>query len=326
MSDYRDYRVSQARSERIREQAKRQKRMALLGVVALVAIVAFLVVASSLRGAPVTPPNVVVTWPSPQKYGKRLFVARTSETGIVNLGSVLMRRKEPFTITLQNAANWDATIVTAAATTRNTSAQWKPDRGDYILKIFARKQTSGWRKMLAWTQPKQELRLIALDAKSLDANRRELEAKSLVWLSQTVTAGQGTYSWDQRAIPLLHYAFTSTSTLPAWNVIDSFRGERAPEDKGSYFKFFPPDSFEAESVPIVMTQMARKIAERAPDASIKWIINDTVGILRLEFDGSGARGGWVKRAGETEATPLRWWSRNLGDDEIRERLAPSSPR
>jgi hypothetical protein len=58
-----------------------------------------------------------------------------------------------------------------------------------------------------------------------------------------------------------------------------------------------------------LATMARQIAGRSPKASIKFIARhekETAdGVLRLAFDGTAARGGWVRQNGQ--ASPFFWW-------------------
>jgi hypothetical protein len=357
MSDYSDYRVSQARSERARERAAQQRRVALTACGVLLAVFAVFAFASSLRGAPAAPPRVVLTWPSPQKYGKRTLDGAPDASGVALLGEFLLRPREPFSIALQNAPDWHASF--AGATPTGDGARWQPAKDGETLKIFVRPKTGGWRKLFAWAQPKMELRLTARAARTLDANRRALQLKDdgitarSVWLSQNVAAssvaskGTTILIWDQRAIPLLEAISRAVPysgpqpgpgrsmplpppRAPRWSVVPGFDGKATPNDKGSYFQLNAADALSDE-VAIVMTRLARQLAARAPKTGIKWIVknvgsSDTTATLRLEFDGSGARGGWVKNFGERDATPLRWWNKRLGIDEIRERIEPSVPR
>lgn len=357
MSDYSDYRVSQARYERMHNRAARQRR-AVFGIGGvLLALLAMFAAASSLRGTPPPPPRIVLNWPSPEKFGKRVF-SGTGREEVVHLGEVMLRRGQPFKVSLQNVSDWHATFVAGASPPQTTSFTWRPAADGETLKIFAQPVANGWRKLVAWTQRKVELRLIAREAHSLDANRRSLALPEgtttrAVWLSQNVAAfGVGgksgpTVTWDQRAIPLLERAAQAIPyrgpqpgpgrsmplpppKAPRWIVQQAFDNKPVPGDTGSYFALNAADALD-DDVVITMTKLSRHIAARAPSANIKWIVKepgspDAWAALRLEFDGSGARGGWVKNIGETEASPLRWWSRNLGETEIRERLAPSLPR
>ncbi|HEX8552221.1 MAG TPA: hypothetical protein VF681_11785 [Abditibacteriaceae bacterium] len=343
MSDYADYRISQARLDRVRERATRQKRMALLGIGVLAVLVLVFALASGFRREKVAPPNVVLTWPSPEKYGKRTFKGVTQKDGSVLVGEVLARSGQPFSIAVASGARWDASFISDTATTNEGETQWKP-KGDETLKVFVRPKSEGVRKLVAWAQPKNELVVVARAEKILDTNRRSVKMSGAsVWVSQNVaTKPDGEGQWDQRAIPLLEKAARSipadnlgtkrsmAAAQPRWQIVQGFGAKRAADDKASYFSLQSAPA-PAEDAAITMTEIARFIAERASQASIKWIVAnagsaDATAILRLEFDGSGARGGWVKRAGETEATPLRWWNRELGEEDIRERLEPSLPR
>lgn len=360
MGDYSDYRVNQGRLERAQDRAKRQKRTALLvgGVVAAVAVVFGL--AASVKREPKAPPKVVVTWPSPHKYGKRTFVPQPVSDEVSSLGRVLARPGQPFTVSLVNPIAWDVTLVTASGKAPGATGRWSPAK-DEALKIFIRPAVTGWRKAFAWMTPKTELRLDASVPRKLDPNRRAVapvaapdkagaNSEAVLWLSSNV-AGSGDAksdaTWDERAIPLLEAAGSAVPysgpkpgpgrsmplpppAAPRWNLVDGFGDRRTKGDDGSYFALDGPEAL-SEDAPIVMTKLARQIAARAPKASIKWIVADAGSAdaratIRLEFDDSGARGGWVKKSGETQATPLRWWNAKLGETNIRNPLSPSMPR
>lgn len=360
MGDYSDYRVTQARMERAQERAKRQRRTALsaLGVVAVLAVIFGF--AASIKRAPSQPLRLTLTWPSPNKYGKRTFAGPADENGVANLGEVLARPNQPFTVTLVNYAAWEATVVVGTKTipvVSTPSVGWKPG-DEETFKVFARPMTTGWRRLFAWMQPRTELRLTARRARPLGINRLALILKDegssgrSVWLSSNVAAnssGQAdtAFEWDERAVPLLEAAnravpYTGPQSGPGrsmpepppraarWVLVNGFTAKRAPEDEGSYFALNGAEAL-GDDAPIVITKLARQIAARMPKANIKWIIaemgsSDARATLRLEFDGSGARGGWVKRSGEAAATPLRWWNTTLGESDLRDRLAPSLPR
>jgi hypothetical protein len=73
--------------------------------------------------------------------------------------------------------------------------------------------------------------------------------------------------------------------------------------------------------------MARQIAGRSPKASIKFIARHETetadGVLRLAFDGTAARGGWVRQNGQ--ASPFFWWE-DLASPTNSSTLQPSLPR
>lgn len=358
MSDYSEYRVTQARMERARDRQLRQKRSLFVAGAVLAVIVIVFGLASSIRRSPaaVATPATTLTWPSSNKYGKRTFRMGREDGEPVQLGEVLARPNQPFTVTLANPAMWEATTVTAAGTSPGVVAKWRAGK-DENFKLFLRPVVSGWRKLFAWMEPKTEYRLTARQAQPLDANRRALTLQEAgntiraVWLSSNVVAsaegGSATLVWDERAIPLLETAGRiipyggpkpgpgRSMPLPPpraarWSLVDSFGSKRAAGDKGSYFTLNGAEAL-SEDAPIIMTRLARQIAARAPKASIKWIVADAGSsdarvTLRLEFDNSAARGGWVKRTGEAAAAPLRWWNATLGESDIRSRLAPSLPR
>ena len=320
MSDYADYRVSQARLDRVRQRAARQKRAALFALVLVAALAFVFAVASSWRGEKVPPPRVVLAWPSPQKYGVAELGGPAADGSARLLGNFLLRRGQPFSVELRDAAKWDASFISGETRTQGNKARWQPNKDGETLKIFVRPQVRGWRKLFAWTTQNQEMRLVARDAKSLDANRREIivKTKHQVRLSRNVWTNFDTSRWDQRAIPLVE---STQKIARRWQIARGFNSSPSPGDVGTYLS-----TDLQKDAAIEMTKIAREIAAGAPKTNIKWVLNDKRAMLRLEFDDSGARGGWVKNAGETQATPLRWWDENLGESEIRERVAPSLPR
>ncbi|HEX8833092.1 MAG TPA: hypothetical protein VF719_02765, partial [Abditibacteriaceae bacterium] len=209
-----------------------------------------------------------------------------------------------------------------------------------------------------WTLPKYELRIRGLVPAQIGGSRQQIELKGVkppaaptsCWVSANVLAqGDGAFSWDERAIPLLETANkqiayrgpqpgpriampTPPPKSPRWYLANNFdrQKKRTAGDAGSYFRLNDAEGLASDS-PETMTRLARLIAEGAESASIKFILNEQGSMsasatLRLEFDESETRGGWVRSAGQSEATTLRWWDESLGESLDGEGLSPSLPR
>src|SRR4028119_2054420 len=88
---YRDFTAQ--RLLRSRERASRQKRITFLVLAVLLALIVLLVWWRAPQA-----PQMVVTWPNPQKYGQRVL-----DDGAI----VLLRSGQPFSVSVPNSSDWD---------------------------------------------------------------------------------------------------------------------------------------------------------------------------------------------------------------------------
>jgi hypothetical protein len=345
MNDYNGLARSEWRLEVARVRAAKQKRITLI-VVAVLGLLLLLLAWSSLRASGrVSPPSVTVEWPSPQKYGRRIFASGATEKAPAILATLVVRKGQPFTVSVSQPEKWTVRAVSTDTNETGSKVTWAPAQSGK-LKLFCRPKVGGWKRLFSWTLPTFEMHIEGIIPTVLADGRLRIPATKVptsgnttsrqVWLSsQVVTSGYAT-EWDERVIPIAQAApppvappFTSE---PRWKLVNGFGPDlaaRAAGDTGTYIQSNDRDAM-AEVVDTT-TRVARFAAEAASRASIKFIVAERAptkfgAILRLDFDGSGTRFGWVKNPGETAATPLRWWDSQLGTGLGSEALPPAFPR
>ncbi len=292
------------RLERVRARARRQKRIALavlLGVLALLAL-------GLWRSAPPAP-RLIVTWPSPQKYGRRTF-----ESG----ATVLLRSGNAFTVSVTDAERWnisgDTPNTRIDKSNRARQILWQPTAPSETLRVHCRAVAGGWRSLLARLWPTRTLTLNGTTAASSGGLRYYVHPRpgAPVWLSSQIVATDEA-KWDERALPLLEAAAqdlrqpprravaasnatagTTAAVVPPfthWRLVRSFKETKdsvVPGDTGTYAVApLPEPLFE-------MPRIAQNLARRRPDTSIKIMARlDTDpprGVLRLAFDTPEADG------------------------------------
>lgn len=296
-----EHRLGMARYRR-----RRQKQQMIVGAIIVAALGVMLLL---LPRAPQAP-TLFVIWPNARKFG----------TAQVPDGStVLIRKGQPFSVSVSNAQSWSVRSesdeqASSSATTQAVS--WSPQQNRATLKLHCRPQTVGLTRLISWTWPERLLTLHGVAPQILSDGRVQLTAPALaegaVRVSASVQAMEAV-AWDERAIPLLQSARASssgTSEAPQWTLTNSFDGlakTGASNDEATYAIFNRTSNSPAQ----LMAGVARQVSRRAPDASLKLIVrpvsNSQSGVLRLAFDGSGARAGWIKTSAKAAGTPFAWW-------------------
>lgn len=302
------YDSTHERLERVRARARRQKRIALavlLGVLGLLAL-------GLWRSAP-PPPRLIVTWPSPQKYGRRTF-----ESG----ATVLLRSGNAFTVSVTDAERWnisgDTPNTRIDKSNRARQILWQPTSPSETLRVHCRAVAGGWRSLLARLWPTRTLTLNGTTAASSGGLRYYVHPRpgAPVWLSSQIVATDEA-KWDERALPLLEAAAqdlrqaprraattnaaspNATAATPAvsapifthWRLVRSFKETKdsvVPGDTGTY-------AVAPLAEPLLeLPRVAQNLARRRPATSIKIMARlDTEpprGVLRLAFDTPEADG------------------------------------
>lgn len=301
------------RLEQIRERSQRQKRWGLLALLLFFALLITL-----LRSRAPQAPQLVVTWPTPQKYGTKTF-----DSG----ATVLLRPGQPFTVSVTNSGAWNLSGSTGDTVVKGSRITWSPTTSRSTLTVRCRPAARGLRLLYAWLWPTRVLTLNGTSAVKSGNMLYHLvpQPGDAIWLSSRVLA-TGETTWDERALPLLQNAIPPTAKNAVWTMERSFGASLTKGDNGTYaaLRDLPQSS---EAVPQVMAQVAQNIAAKVPTASIKFIVRlenpaQPRGILRLAFDGKGSRGGWIKSAPTGPAAPFTWWQ---DETDSREPLAPANP-
>jgi hypothetical protein len=314
---YRDFTAQ--RLLRSRERASRQKRFTLMIAALVLALVILLVWWRAPRA-----PQLVVTWPDPQKYGQRVL-----DDG----ATVLLRSGQPFSVSVPDAADWNLSGSTKDMVVKGERITWSPTESSSTLEVRCRPVANGLSRVISWIWPTRVVTLHGTTGVPSGPSRVHLvpQPGSQVWLaSQVLTASSVT--WDERVIPLLQFVAPGKGTAargPAhWVLTNSFEGSPPKGDTATYARLAsgPVPSDGRSRVEETLAKVARQIAGRAPKASIKFIARyekeNADGVLRLAFDGSGARGGWVRQNGQ--ASPFFWWD-DLAPSTTSSMLQPSLP-
>ncbi|HEX8234389.1 MAG TPA: hypothetical protein VF600_00370 [Abditibacteriaceae bacterium] len=322
---YRDFTAQ--RLLRSRERASRQKRITLLVVALLLALLVLLVWWRAPRA-----PQLVVTWPNPQKYGQRVL-----DDG----ATVLLRSGQPFSVSVPNAADWDLSGSTKDTVVKGERITWSPTESSSTLEVRCRPVANGLARLVSWIWPTRVVRLNGTTGVTAGQSRVHLvpEPGSPVWLSSQVMADSA-ITWDERVIPLLQFVAprsgNGSSGQPYWVLTNSFGESLLKGDEGTYARLAAVQagasgaaarSANAGRIEETLATIARQIAGRSPKASIKFIARyeqeKSDGVLRLAFDGTAARGGWVRQNGQ--ASPFFWWE-DLASVSPSSTLQPSLPR
>lgn len=319
---YRDFTAQ--RLLRSRERAARQKRITLLVVALLLALVALIVWWRAPRA-----PQLVLTWPNPQKYGQRVL-----DDGAV----VLLRRGQPFSVSVPNAADWNLSGSTKDTVVKGERITWSPTESSSTLEVRCRPVANGLSRLISWIWPTRVVRLHGTTGVPAGASRVHLvpQPNTQVWLASQVVA-DSSVTWDERVIPLLQFVAPGKGTVardaPHWVLTNSFGGSPPKGDTATYARLAsapaaaPTAAQSTARVEEILATTARQIAGRSPKASIKFIARyekETAdGVLRLAFDGTAARGGWVRQNGQ--ASPFFWWE-DLAPANSSSTLEPSLPR
>ncbi|HEX4149806.1 MAG TPA: hypothetical protein VHY20_12495, partial [Pirellulales bacterium] len=142
-----------------------------------------------------------------------------------------------------------------------------------------------------------------------------------VWIYRGILA-RSPVTWDDRALPLLLQVIGPGHDPGLdWEVVPSFNEKsRLPEDTGSYFVPFAPD------IEHDLPRLAAGMCRLQPKTSVKFIVRldrrPPTGIVRLDFDYKGTRGGWIRRAGSSAGQPVQGFGSIAPDTQ----LSPSLPR
>jgi hypothetical protein len=346
MNDYNGLARSEWRLEVARVRAAKQKRLALLIVAAVVLLLAMLAWSSLRSSAKISPPRVTVEWPSPQKFGRRIFAPDTKERSgsPIELATLVVRKGQPFTVMVEQANTWNVRAVSTDTNESGPKATWAPSQNGK-LKLYCRPKVGGWKRLFPWALPTYELHLDGIVPTALSDGRLQVSSvkpatsssgRTVIWLASQVVTSTNTFEWDDRALPIAQTAPPTVSPAftggPRWKLFNSFGPNlsvRATGDTGTYL--LSNDEGPLPEVVDTTTRVARYVAELEPRASIKFIVSERQptkfsAVLRLDFDGTGTRFGWVKNAGEAAATPLRWWDNQLGTGLGSDALPPVLPR
>lgn len=346
------YDSTQERLARVRARARRQRRIALTAPATLMVLVA----GGVWRSAPPAP-LLIVTWPSPQKYGRRTF-----DSG----ATVLLRSGNAFAVSVTDAGRWNISGDTPSTrvdkSNRARQILWQPNAPSETLRVHCRAVAGGWRSLLARLWPTRTLTLHGTTAASSGGLRYYIRPRPgfPIWLSSQVVATDEA-KWDERALPLLEAAARDLRAAPSkpaaadatafthWRLARSFKETKdsfVPNDAGTY-------AVAPLAEPLIdLPRVAQILARRRPETSIKIMARlDTQpprGVLRLAFDapeedggkskkrrrkdddaksaqGQGARAGWVINAGDKAATPLVWWREGPSDFNPAAALPPAAP-
>jgi hypothetical protein len=342
------------RLDRVRRRKVRERRLTVGSLVALVLAVGlggWWLLASS---AP-APPAATVTWPSPQKLGARSFapVVLNKAEQIYLLASVVVRKGQPFTVKI-DSDQWTVHGVSEDTDEHSARVRWSPSRVSAVLKLFCRPRLGGWWHIVAGIWPTYQLRVLGVTPLALADGRQQLRANAaapseLVYLSQhvAVDAHQST-TWDDRVVPLLEAVRSGAGfggvgghtaliqgAVPVhrdtlWRLKEGYSAApRAAGDTATYCEI-AFEAMNADDALAVTTRLAQLMAVREPTATLKFVFNgdahDPSVSFRIALDDKAGRAGWVKHAGETTATPLRWWDGSQPAGVPGVMLTPAAPR
>ncbi len=315
-------RLAQKRQLRRRQQKRLVFASVLAGALGIYGLAAA-VVLTLAPGAPL----LVVTWPKP-KIRQVLAPGQT----------VLARAGQPFNVEVTDEENWQVKWRAAGIESSGGEFSWAPAREGGELSASCRARTGGWKSFFSWMWPRREVVLQAKAARKIGDYGRAVEAGAGTWIYPHVFAS-GKISFDERALPALSLAsqelpsaplaselapVAETASVPVWDLVASFEGEAPkqfadPRENGTFA------SLRRADVETQLPRIAGEIAQKSPAASVKFVLRldkkPPLGVLRLAFDGKGARQAFVRRAGESAGGPLTGWE---GGSE-RPGLPPSLP-
>ncbi|MBV9868498.1 MAG: hypothetical protein JO316_24345 [Abitibacteriaceae bacterium] len=299
-------RRSEQRLAATRERRQRQRYSCLGCITLLLLLIAGIWGITSIRRNGPAAPQFIVVWPK-YKFQQRMVSGAT----------VLVRPSQPFTITVEDAEKWNLQWVTADVLASGSRMQWGPAQDNSTLLVRCRPAATGSQRFTARLWPERQIVLHGKTAPVVAGLRhRVTPPKDGLWIFPLILAKQP-LTWDEHALALLMQA---TSLLPAkpptgpaqplWTLVPSFDLKTLPpaSDIGTYAML---SAMHPEND---LPWLARKMAQTAPKASIKFIVRlnqdeerPGQGILRIAFDGKGERGGWLKRFGVAAAEPVKWW-------------------
>ncbi|MDF2441083.1 MAG: hypothetical protein JWN98_2067 [Abditibacteriota bacterium] len=285
-----------------------------------------------VRSTP-APPVLIVTWPKPK-------IHQTVSNG----STLLARRGSSFEVTVSDAERWD--MQWADGNTRGPGAKWtwKLNNEKSTLTATCRGVGQGWRRLVAFFWPAQELTLHAQAATSLGGFRYSIvPPKGGLWL-YPLTYAKTPVAWDERSLQLLSMPIlpaldgllslstpqTSTAVLttgaaanttpaptsrkgtplpdqPMWWIVPSFSPDpKTKSVKGDIGTYAKLNSKQLEDD---MLRLAPLLAEQKPESSLKFMVRldsrPPQGVIRIAFDGKRERKGWIRRPGEPNG-PLIW--------------------
>lgn len=295
-----------------RQRARRQKRRTwiALGLLSLALVVAGLW--ASLRSAPLpAAPKLVVTWPK----SKAIQVMASGQT-------IMAREGQPFQVAISEPGVWDVAWRSSSIENVGDSFEWAPQKDGETLIASCRVHQSGWRSLFPRATASQDLSLRAALPATSQVYRRTISLdKGSTWLLPFVEA-KGSAAWDERALAAL---FESASVVPGavagaklgglngqtspatWRLVSDFNGGTGTpaNDNATYASLLTPH------LETTLPQVAAKLVQLAPQASIKWILrfdkDVPEGIVRMSFDGKQQRQAWIKRPNQNAGTPITGW-------------------
>ena len=303
---------SERRRTLARERRKRQNRNSIIALAGLFALLVLVVVVLQGRRQVGNAPPLVVSWPQFQQ----------PLNDVKDATNVAIRPGRPITISTTQSDKWNVAWSGEGVQTVAGNAKWDAVTDASVLMARCRPKVSGAARLTAWLRAPFVQKLQGYASKKrgdgLSALNAPSGSTSIVWLSPQVGASSKSAAWDERALPLLEAAATThplsqPSKAPRWKIVASFDGEkgvRAAKDNATYVSIDKVEALDAR-FPESFFKLAQNIGKAAPTASLKLIVknDDTAnaeGILRIAFDGSGARAGW-KKSGEASGQPIVWW-------------------
>ena len=310
---------TEQRLARVRERMARQRRYAIVfGLVFIFVLLALAV--SQMRGDAPSAPQLVLTWP---KHKVRQVIADGS--------SVVVRPGSPFEVTVTEPKRWSCQWSAPGVQVHGASTSWAPTEAS-TLKVRYRPTVTGWRRLTSWLRPAREMTLHGVVAKPAGLLRQTIVPPAGgVWVYPHVLA-RSPVAWDERALALLATPLlpgvngaSSPNVLPSpdkqlWTLVHSFDG--ADKATGQVVAIGDPGTYallHSTNPEADLPRMARLMAqaETAPAASIKFVVRldakSPQGVVRVAFDGKRERAAWIKKAGQSQGTPLRWWDENTSN-------------
>jgi hypothetical protein len=306
--------ASERRRARAGERRRQQRKTAAVVVVALCALLAHILLVTPGRRRVGTPPELVVAWP---QFQQPLKIAGDA-------ANLALRPGRPVTITTAQPEKWAVQWSGEGVQTVDDRAVWDAVTDAPVLTVRCRPRVTGLARLTAWMRAPFAVTLHGYapqrSADGLWTLAPVAGQSTPVWLAPQIGASLQTAAvWDERALPLLEAAAVAQplpqpSRAPRWTIVPSFdgaTGKRAAGDKATYAAISAADTRDGH-FPDNFLKLAQFLSEEAPAASIKLIVKEpdtanAAGIVRLAFDGSGARAGWTKRAGEKSGQPFVWW-------------------
>lgn len=282
-------------------------------------------------------PRVVVSWPQFDQ-SLTLSPAPPADNGMARIADhVVLWPGRPLTVSVENTMGWELEWSGEGVQGQDEKATWEAtgSGGATTLVLKFRPSSSGSAGVEPGTGTGQtgQIELIGLVPRPVGYRRQTLDelGSAKAWITPHVAVqGEPAPAWDERAVTLLHDAsvvapsragfnneLTETTAAPECTIVSSFDGSTPSKDsdKNATFAALNPDYVNSKAGTTPLETLALFMARRYRDASIKIVVPDlaTSGVsnpqpvIRLAFDGSGARDGWIRGADKT--VTYKWWEK-----------------